>query len=93
MPLGLYQRCNGNAWSSGNSNAQSLGCRVGLQQLLQGNRHVFEVKFTFVGIAQYGRQTVVAGYNVEGFSLERLETLTEKEIESRLAAFRTMITF
>ncbi|MCR5358300.1 MAG: sugar kinase [Thermoguttaceae bacterium] len=44
-------------------------------------------------IAAMARATVVAGYNVEGFSLERLETLTEKEIESRLAAFRTMITF
>ena len=44
-------------------------------------------------IAALARATVVAGYTVEGFSLERLETLTEGEIESRLAAFRTMITF
>ncbi len=44
-------------------------------------------------IAAMARATVVAGYTVEGFSLERLETLTEGEIESRLAAFRTMITF
>ena len=44
-------------------------------------------------IAAMARATVVAGFNVEGFSLERIETLTEGEIESRLNAFRTMMTF
>ena len=44
-------------------------------------------------IAAMARATVVASFNVEGFSLERLESLAEDEIESRLSAFRTMITF
>ncbi len=44
-------------------------------------------------IAAMARATVIAGFNVEGFSLERLERLTREEAESRLAAFREMITF
>ena len=39
------------------------------------------------------RATIIASYNVEGFSLERLETLTREEIANRLDAFRQIITF
>ena len=44
-------------------------------------------------IAAMARATIIASFNVEGFSLERLGSLTEDEIESRLSEFRAMITF
>lgn len=39
------------------------------------------------------KATIVASYNVEGFSLERLRNLTPDEIRQRLDAFRKIITF
>ena len=39
------------------------------------------------------RATIIASYNVEGFSLERLQTLTSAELEKRLDDFRKIITF
>jgi sugar/nucleoside kinase (ribokinase family) len=37
--------------------------------------------------------TVVASLNIEGFALTRLSTITTKDVEQRLAAFRPMVNF
>jgi sugar/nucleoside kinase (ribokinase family) len=37
--------------------------------------------------------TVVASFNVEDFSLERLKCIGRKEIEERMAAYRRMLSF
>ena len=39
------------------------------------------------------RATVIASFNIEGFSLERLEKVTQEEQENRLAMFQKMIAF
>jgi sugar/nucleoside kinase (ribokinase family) len=44
-------------------------------------------------VAAMARATIIASYNVEGFSLERLQNLTTEEFDTRLDAFRKMITF